>query len=74
MNRRQLMLAVAAAGLAPGMQVVATGVHVLSPGQKVMVYQQKGGPAPVTKAQTAANSAANTAVSAPASASAPAAN
>lgn len=66
--------AVVAAGLAPGMQVVATGVHVLSPGQKVMVYQQKGGPAPVTKAQTAANSAANTAVSAPASAPASAAN
>ena len=33
--------AVLASGLAPGMQVVATGVHVLSPGQKVLVYQSK---------------------------------
>jgi len=27
--------------LKPGQQVVATGVHVLSPGQKVLVYQEK---------------------------------
>ncbi len=33
--------AVVAEGLAPGMQVVATGVHVLSPGQKVTVYKPK---------------------------------
>jgi RND family efflux transporter MFP subunit len=33
--------AVVATGLTPGMQVVATGVHVLSPGQKVLVYQPK---------------------------------
>ena len=33
--------AVVASGLAPGMQVVAAGVHVLSPGQKVTVYQPK---------------------------------
>jgi membrane fusion protein, multidrug efflux system len=33
--------AVVSSGLAPGMQVVATGVHVLSPGQKVTVYQSK---------------------------------
>ena len=33
--------AVVAAGLEPGMQVVSTGVHVLSPGQKVLVYKQK---------------------------------
>lgn len=64
--------AVVAAGLAPGMQVVATGVHVLSPGQKVTVYQQKGGPAPVTKAQTATNSVANSAVAAPAAGAVPA--
>jgi RND family efflux transporter MFP subunit len=32
---------VIAAGLKPGQQVVATGVHVLSPGQKVLVYQEK---------------------------------
>lgn len=30
---------VLASGLQPGMQVVATGVHVLSPGQKVSIYQ-----------------------------------
>ena len=33
--------AVIAAGLKPGMQVVATGVHVLNPGQKVTVYRDK---------------------------------
>ena len=27
------------AGLAAGMQVVVTGVHVLAPGQKVSLYQ-----------------------------------
>ena len=33
--------AVIAAGLAPGMLVVVAGVHVLSPGQKVSIYQEK---------------------------------
>ena len=33
--------AVIAGGLQPGMQVVATGVHVLAPGQKVTIYQPK---------------------------------
>lgn len=33
--------AVVASGLAPGMQVVVAGVHVLAPGQKVTVYQSK---------------------------------
>ena len=33
--------AVIASGLQPGMQVVATGVHVLTPGQKVTVYRDK---------------------------------
>ncbi|WGT66149.1 efflux RND transporter periplasmic adaptor subunit [Variovorax paradoxus] len=33
--------AVIGAGLAPGMMVVAAGVHVLSPGQKVTIYQTK---------------------------------
>jgi RND family efflux transporter MFP subunit len=33
--------AVIASGLQPGMQIVATGVHVLSPGQKVVIYRQK---------------------------------
>lgn len=35
-------LAVVSKGLAPGMQVVAAGVHVLSPGQKVSVYRAAG--------------------------------
>lgn len=34
-------MAVIAAGLQPGMQVVAAGVHVLQPGQKVSVWQGK---------------------------------
>ncbi|MGV3573452.1 MAG: efflux RND transporter periplasmic adaptor subunit [Ramlibacter sp.] len=33
--------AVIAAGLQPGMQVVAAGVHVLAPGQKVTVWRDK---------------------------------
>ncbi len=33
--------AVIAAGLQPGMLVVSAGVHVLSPGQKVSIYQDK---------------------------------
>jgi RND family efflux transporter MFP subunit len=33
--------AVIGGGLAPGMMVVAAGVHVLSPGQKVTIYQSK---------------------------------
>ena len=61
--------AVVAAGLAPGMQVVATGVHVLSPGQKVQIYQPKTGPAPASKAQTAPDSiAASQSASTPAAA------
>ncbi|WP_404299925.1 efflux RND transporter periplasmic adaptor subunit [Alicycliphilus denitrificans] len=47
--------AVIAAGLVPGMQVVATGVHVLTPGQKVMVYKPKSDETPVDKAQAAIN-------------------
>ncbi|MFT3720626.1 efflux RND transporter periplasmic adaptor subunit [Pseudorhodoferax sp.] len=35
--------AVISAGLAPGMRVVAAGVHVLAPGQKVSVYQPRVG-------------------------------
>ena len=50
--------AVVASGLTPGMQVVATGVHVLSPGQKVTIYQPKVAQAPVSKAQTAPDSVA----------------
>jgi len=32
---------VVASGLHPGMEVVVAGVHVLSPGQKVTIYQEK---------------------------------
>ena len=65
--------AVVAAGLAPGMQVVATGVHVLSPGQKVLIYQPKTASAPASKAQTATNPVAMPAAPA-ATAAAPAAS
>lgn len=43
--------AVIAGGLQPGMQVVAAGVHVLSPGQKVLVYEPKGTPAAAGRPQ-----------------------
>jgi multidrug efflux pump subunit AcrA (membrane-fusion protein) len=33
--------AVVASGLAPGMQIVTAGVHVLAPGQKVTLYQPR---------------------------------
>ncbi len=46
--------AVVAGGLTPGMQVVTAGVHVLSPGQRVTLYQPKGAapaaPAPAVAA------------------------
>lgn len=51
--------AVISAGLQPGMLVVSAGVHVLSPGQKVSIYQQKAAAAPVNSLQTAINPAAN---------------
>jgi RND family efflux transporter MFP subunit len=61
--------AVIASGLKPGMQVVATGVHVLNPGQKVTIYRDKYAkpvpagapdqpPAPVGKAPNASESGA----------------
>lgn len=56
--------AVIAAGLTPGMQVVATGVHVLTPGQKVTVYQdryEKPQAAPDAAAAPAAPATAGTA-------------
>lgn len=65
--------AVVAAGLTPGMQVVSAGVHVLSPGQKVTVYQPKLASSLASKAQTATNSVASTPVAAPAAPAAPAA-
>lgn len=50
--------AVIAAGLQPGMLVVSAGVHVLSPGQKVSIYQEKAGLPRVDGAQSAINSGA----------------
>ena len=38
--------AVIAAGLAPGMLVVSAGVHVLAPGQRVTIWQDKAAAAP----------------------------
>jgi RND family efflux transporter MFP subunit len=57
--------AVVAGGLQPGMRVVAAGVHVLSPGQKVTIYQDKAAPAP--QAQAASSAAASPASTIPAS-------
>ena len=59
--------AVIASGLQPGMQVVSAGVHVLAPGQKVVIYQQKTAPAQSVPAQEATNTVAKPVV-APASA------
>jgi multidrug efflux system membrane fusion protein len=47
--------AVIAAGLQPGMLVVAAGVHVLSPGQKVTMWQDKSAGAPALAAQSGQN-------------------
>ena len=50
---------VVASGLQPGMEVVAAGVHVLSPGQKVTIYREKAAPvAPPAAPALAAASAA----------------
>ena len=51
--------AVIADGLTPGMRVVASGVHVLAPGQKVSVYQSKTATAHAKTAQAATNNVAN---------------
>lgn len=50
---------VVASGLQPGMQVVVAGVHVLSPGQKVVLYQSKTASALSENAPGAINSVAN---------------
>ncbi len=50
---------VVAAGLAPGMQVVVAGVHVLSPGQKVTLYEAPGMAAQPAPALASAASAAS---------------
>ena len=63
--------AVVAGGLAPGMQVVSTGVHVLTPGQKVVVYKPKTAPGQSSQALEATkNEAPVTAASAPVASSA----
>ncbi len=51
--------AVIVGGLTPGMQVVSTGVHVLTPGQKVVVFQQKSAPGQSGQAQAATKTVAN---------------
>jgi RND family efflux transporter MFP subunit len=48
---------VIAGGLAPGMQVVSTGVHVLQPGQKVTLYQAGRAVAPAAPAAPASAAA-----------------
>jgi multidrug efflux system membrane fusion protein len=50
--------AVISSGLAPGMQVVVAGVHVLSPGQRVSVYKEKIAAAPAQPAPAAMDSVA----------------
>lgn len=45
--------AVIAGGLQPGMLVVSAGVHVLAPGQKVTLWQDKNAPLPVAGAAQA---------------------
>lgn len=50
---------VVAAGLQPGMVVVAAGVHVLQPGQKVTIYKQKVPAGVMDTAQAAINTVAN---------------
>ena len=57
---------VVGAGLAPGMLVVSAGVHVLSPGQKVSIYESKLPSAQAGRAQAAPDSIAKPAVAAPA--------
>lgn len=56
--------AVITQGLMPGMQVVVAGVHVLSPGQKVSIYKEKGTVAPAPSAPAAMDSVAPSAAAA----------
>ena len=51
--------AVIVGGLTPGMQVVSTGVHVLTPGQKVVVFQPKSAPGQSGQAQAATKTVAS---------------
>ena len=58
--------AVVATGLQPGMLVVSAGVHVLSVGQKVTIYQEKTPLAQEIRGQSAINSVASGLASTPA--------
>jgi multidrug efflux system membrane fusion protein len=53
--------AVVSAGLQPGMLVVSAGVHVLSPGQKVTIYQEKNAQGAAAALQEAARNVASAA-------------
>lgn len=53
--------AVISAGLQPGMLVVSAGVHVLSPGQKVAIYQDRTAQSTAVAAQQATKSTAGAA-------------
>jgi RND family efflux transporter MFP subunit len=53
--------AVIASGLLPGMQVVTAGVHVLSPGQKVSIWQEKTSGLPAVATQRPGTPAAGAA-------------
>ncbi len=65
---------VVASGLTPGMQVVATGVHVLTPGQKVSVYVPNVAPAGAEVGSHAMKPIANGAGGGAAASAAPAAS
>jgi RND family efflux transporter MFP subunit len=58
--------AVVAAGLQEGLLVVAAGVHVLSPGQKVTIYREKEAVSLTSQPQTAVGAKIGTAPSQPA--------
>ncbi|WP_249661145.1 efflux RND transporter periplasmic adaptor subunit [Variovorax sp. PCZ-1] len=48
--------AVIAAGVKPGDKIVSAGIHVLSPGLKVTIFNEKGAPAGIQPAQGATKS------------------
>jgi RND family efflux transporter MFP subunit len=56
--------AVVSSGLQPGMVVVSAGVHVLSPGQKVTIYQEKNAQSAAVAIQDASKNLASAAGSA----------
>jgi membrane fusion protein, multidrug efflux system len=51
--------AVIASGVKPGDKIVSAGVHVLSPGLKVTIFNEKGQPARTSSAQSATQSVAS---------------